>query len=46
MPNPYGPLNVIPINQAVLIPAGKEHDLALLQQRLTERCPSAQITLA
>jgi hypothetical protein len=30
----------------VLLPEGKEHDLAILQQRLTERCPSAQIAVA
>jgi hypothetical protein len=46
VPNPYGPLSIIPINQAVLLPAGKEHDLTLLQQHLTERCPTAQISLA
>jgi hypothetical protein len=46
VPNPYGPVNIIPIHQAVLIPAGKESDLALLQQQLTARCPKAQIALA
>jgi hypothetical protein len=46
VPNPYGPLNVIPIDQAVLIPPAKEHDLATLQQHLTDRCPTAQINLA
>jgi hypothetical protein len=45
VPNPYGPLNIVPINQAVLIPPGKEHDLTTLQQHLTDRCPSAQISL-
>jgi len=46
VPNPYGPVNIVPIHQAVLIPAGKESDLALLQQQLTARCPKAQIALA
>jgi predicted secreted protein len=46
VPNPYGPLNVVPINQAVLIPPDGDRDLPTLQQHLTERCPSAQITLA
>jgi hypothetical protein len=46
VPNPYGPLQAIPIQQAVLIPPGREQDLALLQTHLTERCPIARITLA
>jgi hypothetical protein len=46
VPNPYGPLQIIPIEQAVLIPADKEHDLSLLQEKLTTRCPTARITLA
>ncbi len=46
VPNPYGPTQTIPIHQAVLIPGDKESDLARLQQELTARCPSAQISLA
>ncbi len=46
MPNPYGPTQTIFIHQAVLIPNGKESDLARLQQELTARCPRAQIRLA
>jgi hypothetical protein len=46
VPNPYGPTQVIPIHQAVLIPSGKESDLARLQQELTARCTKAQIALA
>ena len=46
VPNPYGPTQTIPIHQAVLIPNGKESDLARLQQELTARCPRAQINLA
>jgi hypothetical protein len=46
VPNPYGPTQIIPIHQAVLIPNGKESDLARLQQELTARCPRAQISLA
>jgi hypothetical protein len=46
VPNPYGPTQIIPIHQAVLIPNGKESDLARLQQELTARCPGAQISLA
>ena len=45
-PNPYGPTQIIPIHQAVLIPTGRETDLARLQQELTTRCPRAQIRLA
>jgi hypothetical protein len=46
VPNPYGPVNIVHIHQAVLIPAGHESDLALLQQQLTTRCPKATIALA
>jgi hypothetical protein len=46
VPNPYGPTQIVPIHQAVLIPAGSEGDLARLQQELTARCPKAQIALA
>jgi len=46
VPNPYGPTQVIHIHQAVLIPTGKESDLARLQQELSARCPTARITLA
>ena len=46
VPNPYGPTQIIPIHQAVLIPAGGESDLPRLQQELTARCPRAQIHLA
>ncbi len=46
VPNPYGPLQIVPIEQAVLIPSGKEHDLTLLQEKLAARCPTARITLA
>jgi hypothetical protein len=46
VPNPYGPTQSIPIHQAVLIPSGKENDLARLQQELTARCPNAQVSLA
>jgi hypothetical protein len=46
VPNPYGPSQTIHIHQAVLIPTGKESDLARLQQELTARCPTARITLA
>ena len=46
VPNPYGPVNIIAIHQAVLIPTGKESELTLLQQQLTARCPKAQIALA
>jgi hypothetical protein len=46
VPNPYGPTQSVPIHQAVLIPEGKEADLARLQQELTARCPRAQISLA
>jgi hypothetical protein len=46
IPNPYGPTQAIPINQAVLIPAGGEADLARLQKELSERCPRARIALA
>jgi hypothetical protein len=45
VPNPYGPLNVVPINEAVLIPTAHEHDLTTLQEKLIDRCPQAQITL-
>jgi hypothetical protein len=46
VPNPYGPTQIVPIHQAVLIPANAEADLARLQQELTARCPKAQIALA
>lgn len=46
VPNPYGPTQVVPIHQAVLIHSGKESDVARLQQELTARCPTARITLA
>jgi hypothetical protein len=46
VPNPYGPTQVVPIHQAVLVPANAEADLARLQQELTARCPKAQIALA
>ncbi|HEY1501424.1 MAG TPA: hypothetical protein VGF88_17755 [Acidobacteriaceae bacterium] len=46
VPNPYGPTQVVHIHQAVLIPDGKESDLARLQQDLSTRCPTAQIILA
>lgn len=46
VPNPYGPTQTIPIHQAVLIPANADGDLSRLQQELTTRCPTAQITLA
>ena len=46
VPNPYGPTSIVPIHQAVLIPANSEADLARLQQELTARCPKAQIALA
>jgi hypothetical protein len=45
VPNPYGPLNVVPINEAVLILTTHEHDLTTLQQKLADRCPQAHITL-
>jgi hypothetical protein len=38
VPNPYGPTQIVPIHQAVLIPANADGDLA--------RCPKAQIALA
>jgi len=46
VPNPYGPTQVLPIHQSVLIPAGSEGDLARLQSELAARCPKARITLA
>ena len=46
VPNPYGPTQIVPIHQAVLIPTGRESDLARLQQELTARCPGAHISLA
>jgi hypothetical protein len=46
VPNPYGPTQTIPIHQAVLIPVGRESDLAHLEQELTARCPQAKIDLA
>jgi hypothetical protein len=46
VPNPYGPSQTIHIHQAVLIPAGKESDVARLQQELAARCPTARINLA
>lgn len=46
VPNPYGPTQVVPIHQSVLIPANAGGDLARLQQELTARCPKAQIALA
>jgi hypothetical protein len=46
VPNPYGPTQIIPIHQAVLIPANAEADLARLQQELTARCPKAQVAVA
>jgi hypothetical protein len=46
VPNPYGPTQIIPIHQAVLIPANAAADIARLQQELTARCPKAQIVLA
>jgi hypothetical protein len=46
VPNPYGPTQIVPIHQAVLIPANAEGDLARLHQELTARCPKAQIALA
>jgi hypothetical protein len=46
VPNPYGPTQVIPIHQAVLIPSGRESDLARLQQELAARCPNVRISLA
>jgi hypothetical protein len=45
VPNPYGPTQIVPIHQAVLIPAGAEGDLARLQQELTARCGRAQVAL-
>ena len=46
VPNPYGPTQIVPIHQHVLIPAGAGGDLTRLQRELTTRCPNAQITLA
>ncbi len=46
VPNPYGSDQVIPIHQAVLIPANAAADLARLQHELYARCPKAQIALA
>jgi hypothetical protein len=46
VPNPYGPTQVVPIHQSVLIPANAAGDLARLQQELTARCPKALIALA
>jgi hypothetical protein len=46
VPNPYGPTQIVPIHQAVLIPANADGDLARLHQELTARCPKAQIALA
>jgi hypothetical protein len=46
VPNPYGPTQVVHIHQAVLIPDGKQTDLARLQQELTVRCPTARVALA
>jgi hypothetical protein len=46
VPNPYGPTQIVPIHQHVLIPAAAGGDLTRLQRELTTRCPSAQITLA
>jgi hypothetical protein len=46
VPNPYGPTQTINIHQAVLIPDGKESDLARLQSELTARYPKARISLA
>jgi hypothetical protein len=46
VPNPYGPTQTINIHQAVLIPDGKQSDLARLQSELTTRYPKARINLA
>jgi hypothetical protein len=45
VPNPYGPVQTIQIHQAVLVPPGKDGDLAQLQRELAARCPSAQVRL-
>jgi hypothetical protein len=44
--NPYGPTQTLQINQNVLIPADGDGDMARLQKELTQRCPTARITLA
>jgi len=44
-PNPYGGYPAVPIHQSVLIPSGRESDIALLQKELIARCPNAHIAL-
>jgi hypothetical protein len=46
VPNPYGPTQIIPVHQSVLIPANASADIARLQRELTARCPKARIALA
>jgi hypothetical protein len=48
VPNLYGPSQVVPIHQSVLIPtnADVDADLVRLQRALTVRCPKAQIAIA
>jgi len=44
-PNPYGGFPAVPIHQSVLIPPGRESDLARLQKELEARCPAAKVAL-
>jgi hypothetical protein len=47
MPNPYGPSQVIHLQQSVLIPSNASNaDLSQLKTALVTRCPSARIALS
>ncbi len=45
VPNPYGPMQTIVVNQSVLIPDGADGDVLRLAHELAVRCPSAGIAL-
>jgi hypothetical protein len=45
VPNPYGAPQTVAVIQSVLIPAGRDGDVAELHLKLVARCPSARISL-
>jgi uncharacterized membrane protein len=45
VPNPYGPVQTIRLDENVLIPDGSDADVARLSAELKTRCPSARIAL-
>jgi hypothetical protein len=44
LPGQGGP-SIVPVEQRILIPAGAERDVQVLQKKLAEKCPKAQVRI-